>query len=134
MCLCCLYLIKFCKMHNPRHPKNLLIRYLDPQNLPKTPNLRRYDWIFRVTTYLKIMILTVSLCSFNIFQKDMSGKTSYCRKTCLFLAEASQAESSSHPKIGPPQHPKKNPENIEADTFEKTSGFKRRFFVFLGNP
>ena len=34
---------------NPRHPDiSKRKRYLDPQNIAKTPNLRRYDWVSRV--------------------------------------------------------------------------------------
>ena len=36
-------------LHSPKHPNTETeVRYLDPKNIPKTPNLRSYDWMSRV--------------------------------------------------------------------------------------
>ena len=34
---------------------HLLKRYLDPRNIPKTPNLRRYDWMSRARVVFFLM-------------------------------------------------------------------------------
>ncbi len=40
----------FLSLFFPRHPwPPPEVRYLDPQNIPKTPNLRRYIWMYRVS-------------------------------------------------------------------------------------
>ena len=46
-----------CKTHIPRHPSlPAEVRYLDLPNIPKTPNLRRYDWMSRAWNLNKLMM------------------------------------------------------------------------------